>query len=327
VPAGCSGDSDICQNRQVRFRLISDLTVNPCDAVWEDDEHVLVIDRHADVWRIGLDGMRTRLSTGRQLRAALTDPDTSQAARPSTPTPGRITWHGQSRSMVVHVDHDVDRWSLVGRVDAGPWQRLLTGSLVLSTPALAWSPDGRHIAVNIDGVAVIDLAQVQPCRVQSAEAWGWTPGGQLVIYDSDAILRLVDPSTGQQSRLLGQLQADFDAWGWPEAIAVDSNGNACVIAYRRRLVWYCLTSLKALHIAGNDDDLVNDITVTADRSTVVVEYDDGVRLWNLATAEPLTPLLPIAYAQPSPSGHYYVCRSSMTQADGGTARWSTWELA
>lgn len=195
---------------------------------------------------------------------------------------------------------------------------------------LTWSPDGTHLAVNAEHLAVVDPTGAQPHRALSAEAWGWTPAGQLLLYDwghktAPGVFSLADPTTGQR-QVLGEPD-DVGAWGSAEAIAVTADGDACMIAYVKGLVWYSLSSLEILHAQRSDDDRIDHITMTADRATVVVDHERGVRLWNLATAEPLTPMLrTLTSARPAPSGNRYICRTSTPSTGQRAPSWSIWEL-
>lgn len=283
-----SGGCERWQTVDVGFRRVAELGVDACDVVFEDEGHVLAVDDNADVWRVGLDGTRVRVGAGVEIHAVLADALTrgrAWQAMPRVPTPRQITFHSGSGGLVVHVDH-FGLWSLVGRVHPGAWQLLATDSQILSYPFPTWSPDGTLLAVNVEQVAVVDPTLARPRRVLTAEAWGWTPSGQLLLYDYETetaswVFCVADPATGQR-QVLGKPEADFSA-------------------------------------------------VAPDRATVVINYERGVRLWNLATAEPLTAILEtLTSARPAPSGHRYLCRSSEPHTDQRPDRtassWSIREL-
>ncbi|GIH80049.1 hypothetical protein [Planobispora longispora] len=312
------------------LRKITDLDPVFRDVTFADEGRLLALDADADLWHVDLaGGPPLCLGGGEEIAGAALERFEGTCRRCDV-TPRRISWHGGSATAVVHIDCG-SHWLLLRRASTGPWRPLLTGSRLVCSPELSWSPDGRVLAVGIDGVCVVPVRGSGHRRDLDAESWGWTPCGGLLLYryDGERWTLHLDPAPLREPgpRILGQPHADLENWGWPGALIVAADGRTCTVAFRSKIVRYSLPSLSVVHAL--DVPGVHGLTPSADQRRVVVESDGGVQVWDTVAGLPLTEPLPrLCDARVSPSGRHLAFRTRPPAALHPAAEpgWSIWQL-
>lgn len=195
------------------------------DAAFLDEQTVLVTDDASNLWRHRLDEASATLST--PAHEVLADFLRADARHAAGDYPRIVAGPGGS-PVVVNTDDLV----LVTPDAEGRWKTLLE-SWGMYAPQLAFSPDGRYLALHSESALLVfrmpvdehsflpnDLSgewrsstghHMEPLLFDDhVDAVAWHPTESLLLLlRSDRVLRLVDPPTGEEVRTLGTVLPDY----------------------------------------------------------------------------------------------------------------------
>lgn len=308
------------------------------DAVFWDEEHLLLTTPAAEVWRAALAGPHDaqRLFTAAEVLGPVARHLGAERVAPAAGGYPRLAAHRAANTVVVNT-HDLVLVACAPHGGRAP--ALLSACWGHYYPCLAFSADGSRFAATGDGFLAFDTRSWQGRMEEPPAHCAWHP--------REPALLCLDRSTG---RLAWTDYRDFaapqpqtlgvpDLPGGPDEVAglvVDPSGEMAVVACDEppRLEWWQLAPLRRLETRALEDGSAGGFPALEAHhgaGLFAVESQAGVRLWDFGSRRPLARLLAGATnLRFSPSGRRFLTHGPAStsphparaaEAGGSVALW------